>query len=58
MACMCGDTACRSCGPAQGSPQCEYSKYRCGLPDCPCATNGAYLEPDPEDFGFDEQDFE
>lgn len=23
MACMCGDTCCRSCGPAQGNKCCE-----------------------------------
>lgn len=42
MACMCGDTCCRSCGPAQGNNRCEA----CGAweADGGCADPQACLE--------------
>jgi hypothetical protein len=46
---MCGDTACWSCGPAQGSPSCEYSRERCGDPECPCATSKEHHDPAPDE---------
>jgi hypothetical protein len=43
--CLCGDTACPSCGPAQGAPSCEYSRYRCGDPHCECASSPTHVDP-------------
>jgi len=54
MPCMCGDTACWSCGPAQGSPSCEYSRYKCGDETCPCALDPKFLTYFEED-GLAEQ---
>lgn len=50
--CMCGSLSCWSCGPAQNAPSCYYSKYRCGDPECSCATSPNHQEPEK----FDEYD--